>query len=105
MNDCCIVLCTCPLEQAASLAQSLVGERLAACVNTVDKVASTYRWQGEVQSDDEALLIIKTTEHAYARLHDRLLDLHPYDVPEIIRVAIHGGHGPYLDWLRAGVDP
>lgn len=103
MTDTCVVLCTCPPDQAPNIAGALVAEQLAACVNTISSVVSTYRWQGEVQTDDEALLIIKSTTAAFSRLSERLIDLHPYDVPEIIRLDIADGHPRYLNWLVAGV--
>ena len=103
MTDTCVVLCTCPADHAPSIAGALVEEQLAACVNTISGVISTYRWQGEVQTDDETLLIIKSTTAAFSRLSDRLVDLHPYDVPEIVRLDIADGHHRYLQWLAAGV--
>jgi periplasmic divalent cation tolerance protein len=96
--------CTCPdATSAARLAEALVGERLAACVNRLPGVTSTYRWKGEVATDVEELLLIKTTAARFEALKTRLLALHPYELPELIAVPVDRGHAAYLDWVRAGV--
>ena len=93
--------CTCPdVASAQKLAEALVGERLAACVNRIPAIASTYRWQGKVVTDHEELLLIKTTTGQFPALKERLLSLHPYELPELIAVPVIEGHGPYLDWVR-----
>ena len=96
-----IVLCTCPDEETADrLAGSLVEEGLAACVNVIPAVASTYRWQGKLQRDREVLLLIKTTSAAYERLEARIRELHPYELPESVAVPIVRGSRAYLAWLQ-----
>ena len=97
-----IVFCTCPDEAVADLiALALVEEHLAACVNRIPGVASTYRWQGSIQRDTEHLLLIKTTQERFAALHERIVALHPYELPEVIAVDIALGHAPYLAWIDA----
>ena len=99
-----VLLCYCSCPDAASaqsLADALVGERLAACVNRLPGIRSTYRWQGKVVTDDEQLLLIKTTDARFEALKARLLQLHPYDLTELIAVPIAQGHDAYLDWVRA----
>ncbi|KGI78771.1 divalent-cation tolerance protein CutA [Oleiagrimonas soli] len=104
MTDARLLLCTCPDETAATrIARALVGERLAACVSRVPGLISTYHWEGEVQEDAEVLLLIKTTAAALAPLQARLLELHPYEVPELIALDIADGLPAYLDWLRGSV--
>ncbi|MBN8922961.1 MAG: divalent-cation tolerance protein CutA [Rhodanobacter sp. 68-29] len=106
MSDPAILLCLCTCPDAASaqkLAETLVGERLAACVNRLPGVLSTYRWQGEVNTDNEELLLIKTTADRFEALKARLLALHPYELPELIALPIKRGHAAYLDWVRANV--
>lgn len=99
-----IVYCTCPDQGSAdTLAAALVEARLAACVSRLPGATSTYRWQGELRSDSEVLLMIKTTSQRFAALEALTLELHPYDVPELIAVPIERGHRPYLDWLAAEV--
>lgn len=99
-----LLLCTCPdAADAARIARALVEARLAACVSRLDGLVSTYRWEGGVQEDGEVLLLIKTTQAAFAPLRERLLALHPYDVPELIAVPVERGHDAYLDWLRQSV--
>jgi periplasmic divalent cation tolerance protein len=99
-----VVLSTFPSsEKAAEIARVLVDERLAACVNLVPAVRSIYRWQGAVHDDAEVLAIIKTTAERAAALRDRLIALHPYDVPEAIVLPVTDGHAPYLAWLTGEV--
>jgi periplasmic divalent cation tolerance protein len=107
MSDDPVLLCYCTCPDAASaqaIAGTLVGERLAACVNRLPGVASTYRWQGEVTTDSEELLLIKTTAACFEALKARLLALHPYELPELVAVPVERGHAAYLDWVRTSVD-
>lgn len=106
MPENAVLLCCCTCPDAASaqqLAETLVGERLAACVNRLPGVLSTYRWQGEMHTDAEELLLIKTTAAGFDALKARLLQLHPYDLPELIALPLERGHAAYLDWVRANV--
>ena len=82
------------------MAKTVVEQGLAACVNVMDAVQSIYRWQGELQQDEEALLLIKTRQSRLADLQAALLAAHPYELPEIIAVPIGAGHAPYLQWIR-----
>lgn len=101
-----LCLSTCPDDEtAARIARTLVEEKLAACVNRIPGIASTYRWQGEIRQDTEVLLVIKTTRERFAALRDRLVELHPYEVPELIAMDIADGHPAYLDWIAAGTAP
>lgn len=100
-----LVLSTCPdAESAGRIAHALVVERLAACVNQVPGVHSTYRWQGRVVEESEVLLVIKTTRERFDAMRGRLLELHPYEVPELVALETRGGHVPYLDWIAAETD-
>jgi periplasmic divalent cation tolerance protein len=91
---------TCPdAETAARIARALVEERLAACVNRLPDVVSTWRWQGEIHDDAEVLLIIKTTRERFDALRERLSELHPYELPELVAIEIAEGLPAYLDWL------
>jgi periplasmic divalent cation tolerance protein len=95
-----IVLCTCPDRATAEhIAESVVGEQLAACVNIVPGLASVYRWEGKIQHDAELLLLIKTRQTAYPPLEARIRELHPYQIPEIIVLPIQTGSAAYLDWI------
>lgn len=95
-----IVYCTCPEEAAAKLAEALVETKLAACVNAIPTIQSTYAWQGAIEQTSETLLLIKTHAEVYPALEQKLLDLHPYELPEIVAVSIERGLPAYLDWLR-----
>jgi periplasmic divalent cation tolerance protein len=102
MSDAIVVLCTCPDEATGeSVATTLIEERLAACVNRIAGVASTYRWQGKVCRDSEQLLLIKTTRERFDALRARIVALHPYELPEVIAVDIALGSTPYLEWIAA----
>ncbi|MCK9366648.1 MAG: divalent-cation tolerance protein CutA [Metallibacterium scheffleri] len=101
-----LVLSTCPdAASAARIAETLVAERLAACVTRLPGARSVYRWQDAVAQADEVQLLIKTTRAGFAPLRARLCALHPYELPEILAVAVAAGHAPYLDWLAAQVTP
>jgi len=94
------VLCTCPdAETAKKLADALVDRRQAACVNILSGVGSVYQWQGKRESSEELLLVIKTRENRYNALQQSILELHPYELPEIIAVPIITGYTPYLEWI------
>jgi periplasmic divalent cation tolerance protein len=95
------VLVTVPDPEAADrLGRTLVEERLAACANLVPGVVSLYRWEGEVQRDEEVLLILKCTAPGVEALRRRVVELHPYDVPEVLALPVAEGHAPYLRWVR-----
>ena len=96
-----IVFVTAPgAEEAAKMAEAVVEDRLAACVNIVGGVESIYRWEGKVTRDREVLMIIKTTAERYAELERRIKELHSYTTPEVVAIEIERGSQPYLDWLR-----
>ncbi|MFY9702666.1 MAG: divalent-cation tolerance protein CutA [Terriglobales bacterium] len=104
MTDKRLVLTTCAsLEEARSIAHTLVERQLAACVNIVPQIESVYRWQGEVEAAAEWLLVIKTTQDAFERLREALSKLHSYELPECIEIAIEDGTAAYLDWIGESV--
>ena len=95
-----VVLITAPdLETARKLARELVEARAAACANIVPGLTSIYRWQGAVQEDAEALLVLKTTRARFEALRDRILALHPYQVPEVLALPVEAGSARYLGWI------
>jgi periplasmic divalent cation tolerance protein len=104
MTDKRLVLTTCgSLEEARTLAQALVERQLAACVNIIPQIESVYRWQGKVETANEFLLVIKTTAGAFDNLRTALTELHSYDVPECIEIAIEDGSAAYLEWIGESV--
>ncbi len=104
MADCWIALTTLSSRaQAEQLAEALVGERLAACVNVLGPAASIYRWEGKVARDEEVLLFIKTTAAGVAPLQARVLELHPYDTPEFLAFEVRAGAPDYLAWVAGSV--
>jgi periplasmic divalent cation tolerance protein len=106
MTEALLVLCTAPTaEVAAGLARALVEARLAACGNVVPGLRSIYRWQGKVEDESEALLLLKTTRDQFPALRDELLRRHPYQVPEVLALPVEAGSARYLDWLAGAVGP
>ncbi len=100
MSEALIVFCTCgSQDEADRIANTLVNERVAACVNILPPLKSVYRWQGAVEQAEEVLLLIKTTPGQLARLRDRIPAIHSYDTPEIIAIPVAGGSERYLAWL------
>ena len=95
-GDFVVVFITTPTaEVAKNLAQTLVAERLAACVTMLPQVQSIYWWDGKICDDQEILCVAKTRAASF----ERVLTIHPYQVPEIIAVPLTAGHAPYLAWL------
>jgi periplasmic divalent cation tolerance protein len=96
-----LVITTLPdADSAASVASSLVERRLAACVNILPAATSVYEWEGEIHQDPEHVLLIKTSEARYERLETALMELHPYELPEIIAAPITQGLPAYLHWIK-----
>jgi len=105
MTDARIVLTTAGShDEARKIAQALVEQRLAACVNIVPQIESIYRWQGNVESATEWLLVIKTQAGSFERLRDAVKELHSYELPECIMLEIAEGDKAYLDWLAKNTD-
>ena len=99
-----VVLTTCGNdEDASTLARALIERRLAACVNAVSRVASTYRWKGEIQQDQETLLIIKTTKARLPALERVIREHSKSEVPEVIALPVVAGSQDYLGWVRESV--
>lgn len=101
-----IAHCTCPdADSAARIARALVEERLAACVQVVPGLVSTYRWDGAVRQAAEVLLLIKTTRERFEALKSRLPALHPYESPELVATDVVDGLPAYLAWVAAETAP
>lgn len=98
-----VVLVTGPDAELERLAERVVDERLAACVNLIPGVRSVYRWEGEVARDDEAMAVLKTTRAGLPALRARVLELHPYDVPEFLALPVELGSDPYVRWIATCV--
>jgi periplasmic divalent cation tolerance protein len=90
-------------EEAQQIAHALIQRRLAACVNITGPVESFYRWEDEVETSAEWLLVIKTTAAAFAGVRDCIRELHSYELPECIELAIENGSSEYLKWIEANV--
>lgn len=100
-----VVLTTAPdVGTAERLASDLVEARLAACVNVVGGVTSIYRWKGALTRDGEVFLVIKTRAERVDALRDRLVESHPYEVPEVLVLPVSSGHAPYLAWIDESVE-
>ena len=97
-----IVFSTTPVAQAQLIANQLVQDQLAACVQIIPQIQSVYEWKGEVCNDQESLLLIKTSEHRITECVERLKSLHPYEVPEIVSLNADESTSlpEYLQWVR-----
>ncbi|MDT0634983.1 divalent-cation tolerance protein CutA [Spectribacter hydrogenoxidans] len=101
-----VVYVTCPAPAVASeISRTLVDEHLAACVNVVPGLQSVYHWQGQVEVDEELLLLIKTTADRFESLKARVLTLHPDELPEILAVRAADGLDGYLRWVKETTEP
>ena len=99
-----VLFCTIEnIEGASQIAEDLIENRLAACVNIIPDVTSVYKWKGNLEKSTEQLMLIKTTKERLQETLERIKNLHPYEVPEIIALPIEGGHPPYLSWLSSQV--
>ncbi len=104
-SDLVVALSTAPdAEQAERIARALVEERLVACANLVPGLTSIYRWEGAVQAEAEVLLVMKTRRALVPRLKERLPQLHPYEVPELVVTPLVDGLDPYCRWVRDSTD-
>jgi periplasmic divalent cation tolerance protein len=104
LSDVRLLVMTAPsAETAESIVTSLVGEGLIACGNLVLPVTSIYRWKGETERASEVLVIMKTTDSAVTSVTRRIVDLHPYEVPEVLSLPVLTGHEPYLSWVRESI--
>lgn len=102
-NQRLVLTTTSSLEEGKKIALALVERRLAACVNIVPRIESVYRWEGKVEEAQEFLLLIKTTESAFERLREAIQQLHSYELPECVAVAVEDGSLPYLRWIDESV--
>jgi periplasmic divalent cation tolerance protein len=104
--DFLLVVTTCAdAEQGRDLAAALVRDRLAACVNAVPRVSSTYRWDGKIEQAEECLLLIKTTRERFGALEQAIKARSRYELPEVIAVDVERGSAEYLAWVEASVQP
>lgn len=94
-----IITTTSNMTDAQRIAQVIVEKRLAGCVQIVGPIQSTYRWEGEVQRNEEYMCILKTRADLYDRLYQAVKDIHPYEVPEFLATPVVQGNQSYLDWL------
>ncbi|GAB4136148.1 MAG: divalent-cation tolerance protein CutA [Thermogutta sp.] len=92
-------------ELANQIASQMVEDRLAACVQVIGPIRSVYRWQGNIESSEEWLLVLKTDGASWPTLRERIVALHSYEVPEILALPISDGHPPYLQWLADSLSP
>jgi len=100
-----VVLSTFPdTETARRVARALIEEKLAACVNILPPIESIYRWEGAIESATETLILIKSTTWKYQLLEAKILELHPYEVPEIISLRADSGHVKYLRWIEQSLN-
>ena len=100
MENIRVVLVSIPRDEANKLAKSLVENHLAACINVVPKIESYFWWDNKLEHDEEALLIIKTTQQRFDELRAWVVENHPYDLPEIISLPLSDGLSDYIEWVK-----
>ena len=104
-NEAIAVFMTTPnADEAAQLANMLVGQRLAACVQILPEIESVYRWQGKIERQREVLIIAKTTRAKFEELEAKVRAVHSYETPEIVALTLTAGSLPYLEWLNSSVN-
>jgi periplasmic divalent cation tolerance protein len=103
MTPLLVVMTASSRDEARRIARTLVEEELAACCNLLGDVESIYRWKGAVEEAREVIVLIKTTASRFDALRQRVVEMHSYDVPELIALSIVGGLPEYLDWMRESV--
>ena len=104
MTDKVIVLVTCETrEQAERIAEAVVNDKLAACVQLIPGVRSCYVWEGKLTWSDEFLCLMKSTRGRFVQLQQRVKAMHSYSVPEIVSVEIEDAYQPYADWIDESV--
>jgi periplasmic divalent cation tolerance protein len=101
MENYIIIFCTTPTNEISMrIAEACINNHAAACCNILPGITSVYRWQGKVETDNEQLLLLKTTEDKFEIVENIIKKIHPYDVPEIVSVPINNGSRSYLQWIN-----
>lgn len=91
-------------DEAREIGRSLVEARLAACVNIIEKMKSIFRWEGNIEEDEEVVLIAKTTETCLPKLIEHVQDKHSYECPCVVSLPVEDGYKPFLDWVSSEVN-
>jgi periplasmic divalent cation tolerance protein len=104
-GDAVVCLITTPQAHARPIASAVIDGKLAACVNIVPLVQSLYWWEGNVEQDEEALLVVKTTREAVVLLNELLTTIHPYENFELLALDVVAGSQSYLAWIASSVGP
>jgi len=92
-------------EEAKKIVNTLLEERLIACANIINSISSFFWWQGKIETEKEALVIMKSRESLFNKISQRIVDLHSYEVPEILAIPVVNGLKSYLDWIRDCLEP
>lgn len=97
-----IILCTCPdRESAEKIARQLINDKIAACINILPGITSIYTWQGNIETEQEHLLLIKTRKDRFQAIEKSIQTSHPYEIPEIIAIPVENGLAEYMQWIES----
>jgi len=99
-----VVLITVPPDRGEELANFIVENKLGACVNVIPEVSSLYWWKGEIERDRESLLVVKTSADRFGELMEKVREVHPYTVPEIVALPVVAGNPDYLGWIEESLE-
>ena len=102
-NSLKLIMTTCPQDKAEEITDVLLEQKLVACVNRIAPVKSKYFWKGKIQTDDECILFLKTTDEFVRRTVEKLEEIHPYEVPEIVLLKVEDVNSSYLKWITESV--
>jgi periplasmic divalent cation tolerance protein len=105
MSQCLVLMTAGNKEEAAKIVRVLLKEKLIACGNIIDSVSSFFWWQNGIEEEKEVLVIMKSRENLFNKLSKKVIEIHSYEIPEILAIPIVDGTKPYFNWMKAYLEP
>ncbi len=105
MSQCLVFMTAGTKEEAAKIVRVLLKEKLIACGNIIDSVSSFFWWQDRIEEEEEVLVIMKSRENLFKKLSKKVIELHSYEIPEILAIPVVDGFKPYLNWMKTYLEP